>query len=275
MKWLDALNRHLQNGNCCVVVTVSGVEGSAPREVGARMVVGLNDVADTIGGGALEHDAIAHARGLMANCDDGAQVEAKTFSLGRDLAQCCGGKVSLNFEYHPTGKFNVVVFGAGHVAQSVAQLLQELPCYATFYDSREEWLNQLPIHASCAGTIKSHLLQQNPFGVVEQCPDRAYFLVMTHSHELDFDLVEAILGRGDSRYCGLIASKSKAARFRSRLSSKGFSQTELAKLTAPIGRELKTGKLPMEVAIAAVSEMLQHWRACHGSTQKTQATTRI
>lgn len=256
MIWLDALHSTIKAGQACVLVTVSDVQGSAPRAIGSRMLVSIDKVADTIGGGALEQQAIEHSRALLAGASTDALVESKDIVLGPELSQCCGGKLTLTYEYHPACLFNLVVFGAGHVAQSIAVLAQQLPCRARFYDSRKEWLDKIPVAQSGYGVITTKALGKNTFLAVEQCPDNAYFLVMTHDHELDFDLVEAILSRGDSTYCGLIASKSKAARFRSRLVRKGFTEPELAKLTAPIGQSESTGKLPMEVAIAAMSEML-------------------
>ena len=256
MIWLDALHSNIRRGRACVLVTVSAVEGSAPRHVGARMLVDAERIADTIGGGALEKQAIDYSKSLLNKASTTAIVESHSTVLGADVSQCCGGRVTLNYEYHPACLFNVVVFGAGHVAQCVATLLQHLPCRAHFYDARNQWLKQLPNGASTQGVINANLLAENPFLTVEQCPDSAYFLVMTHSHELDFELIEAILSRGDSAYCGLIASKSKAAAFRSRLARKGFTESELHRLTAPIGSAQHTGNLPMEVAIAAVSELL-------------------
>ncbi len=256
MIWLDALHASIRNGRACVLVTVSAVVGSAPRRVGSRMLVSEEKIADTIGGGALEQQAIVHSRLLLEQASTTAIVESHEHKLGADLSQCCGGRVTLNYDYHPACLFNVMVFGAGHVGQCVATLLQQLPCRAHFYDTREQWLDKLPAESS-QGAITTKLLGENAFLTVEQCPDNAYFLVMTHSHELDFELIEAILSRGDSAYCGLIASKSKSAVFRSRLARKGFTESELLKLTAPIGLAQRTGNLPMEVAIAAVSELLQ------------------
>jgi len=254
MIWLDALHATLKSGCACVLVTVASVQGSAPRHVGARMLVTRETLFDTIGGGALEQDAIHTAQNYLSEAGAESLVESKTLTLGSDLSQCCGGKVTLNFEYHPACVFNVVVFGAGHVAQSLAKILAEVQCRVSFYDSRKEWLSKLPTNAS---NVSAHELGKNAFLTVEQCPDNAFFLVMTHSHELDFDLVEAILSRGDSAFCGLIASKSKANRFESRLSRKGFTQSELQKLTAPVGEKQDAGELPMEVAVSMVHTMLK------------------
>ena len=256
MLWINALHETLNKGEACVLVTISEVAGSAPRRVGARMLVTSQRVCDTIGGGMLEQQAIEQCRSMLAAASKSHVIESRASVLGPDFTQCCGGSVTLSYEYHPACSLNVVVFGAGHVAQSVAKLLVELPCRAQFYDARTDWLNKLPVGSSSGGSIRAKKLGSNTFVEIEQCPDNAFYLVMTHSHELDFEIIEGVLTRGDSVYCGLIASKSKAAKFHSRLSRKGFTEHELEKLTAPIGEKSFRDNLPMEVAIAAVSEML-------------------
>ncbi len=257
MRWLDALQQYVKNGHACVLVSISDIQGSTPRKVGARMLVGKDSVIDTIGGGALEKQAIEHSQSMLAKAGSEAQFESHQMVLGTDLVQCCGGKVTLNYEYHPACAFNVVVFGAGHVAQCVATILKEIPCRAHFIDARTQWLKKIPSGDGFNANISTTVLDNNAFDAVQNCPDKAYYLVMTHSHELDFELVEAIISRGDSAYCGLIASKSKAVKFKARLTRKGFTESELAKLTAPIGAKQHCGNLPMEVAVAVVNELLQ------------------
>ena len=255
MSWLDALVRHRRLGTPCVVVTIESVRGSAPRGVGTRMTVGVDGFDGTVGGGALERAALEHARALIRSPDPAAASSLATFPLARALSQCCGGEVTLRFEPHPGVDFRVEVFGAGHVAQELARLLVRLPCRATFHDPREEWLARLGT-IDGADALGTRLLGENVHGAVEAGPADAYWLVMTHSHELDLDVVEAVLSRGDSRYCGLIASGSKATSFRGRLARKGFSDEEVARLTAPLGQRVETGNTPMEVAVAAVADVL-------------------
>jgi len=255
MDWISALQQAKLDAVACVLVNIVEVEGSAPRGVGARMVVGADFQADTIGGGSLEHSVISRAR-KMLNTSANACSETHQFSLGKHFSQCCGGRVTLQFDVIPACSVQLHVFGAGHVATALASVTAQLPWHTTFYDAREEWLEPLAQVATQQGVIETKLLSANPFLVVEQCSDNAYYLVMTHDHALDYELVEAILTRGDSRYCGLIASKSKAASFKSRLQRKGFTDAELALLTTPIGETIKTGNLPMEVAVAAVADIL-------------------
>lgn len=78
-----------------VLVTVATVEGSGPREAGAKMLVSRSALADTIGGGHLEMRAVEIARAMLA---DGRQRHIERFALGPSLGQCCGGVVHLAFE---------------------------------------------------------------------------------------------------------------------------------------------------------------------------------
>lgn len=260
MNWLDALSQCAAQNLSCALITVIESEGSVPRVLGTRMVVTEKECNDTLGGGALEHEAIEHARDILKAAVRGPVITHRQFVLGSDLTQCCGGRVKLQFDCHWSNDFILHVFGAGHVAQEVARVVQRLSCRATFHDSRKEWLQKLN---ACLDTdlttptsVTTSVLSENVHAAVEDCQPGSYFMVMTHSHELDMELVEAILARADTRYCGLIASRSKALSFRNRLKRKGFTEDELMSLTAPLGQHFQTGNTPMEVAIAAVGDVL-------------------
>ncbi|NUU01236.1 xanthine dehydrogenase accessory protein XdhC [Herbaspirillum robiniae] len=105
--WLAAL-RELQNAAVpAVLVTVAEIQGSTPREAGARMVYTADKQYDTIGGGHLEWRAAQIARGMLeaAGKEPGqqqgqlpAQRRLERIALGPSLGQCCGGVVFLTFE---------------------------------------------------------------------------------------------------------------------------------------------------------------------------------
>jgi xanthine dehydrogenase accessory factor len=78
-----------------VLVTVAIVQGSGPREAGARMLVSKDRLVDTIGGGHLEMRAVDTARAMLL---DGRERHIERFALGPSLGQCCGGVVHLAFE---------------------------------------------------------------------------------------------------------------------------------------------------------------------------------
>ena len=85
-------------GRTCVRVTVIDAQGSTPREAGAAMVVCEENQSGTIGGGALEFDAAAHARKMLGAAPTIWLRDVKAYALGPQLGQCCGGHVRLLFE---------------------------------------------------------------------------------------------------------------------------------------------------------------------------------
>jgi xanthine dehydrogenase accessory factor len=78
-----------------VLVTVAVVEGSVPREPGAKMLVDATRQWGTVGGGHLELRGIETARVMLAS---GETRRLERFPLGPSLGQCCGGVVQLAFE---------------------------------------------------------------------------------------------------------------------------------------------------------------------------------
>ncbi len=73
-------------------VLVAGTRGSAPRGPGAEMLVWQSGTEGSIGGGRLEFEAIATARGMLAKR---SEPRLTRHALGPELGQCCGGAVTL------------------------------------------------------------------------------------------------------------------------------------------------------------------------------------
>lgn len=94
VRLLDAIDRH----GAAAMVTVAAARGSSPREAGARMIVNSDGTfTGTIGGGALEWQAIALAQAALAR-GPAPTAEMRRFALGPELGQCCGGQVDLLVE---------------------------------------------------------------------------------------------------------------------------------------------------------------------------------
>lgn len=238
---------------CVVEIEVLQAQGSTPREAGARMWVSATDTRGTIGGGNLEYTALKVAREMLLS---GESRRERRIALGASLGQCCGGAVLLRFtlrEDFPREEppvFEVVLFGAGHVGKEVARILERLPCRLTWVDPRPE------MFPAEVGSRVRVVIEEEPAWMVEEASRGAYFLVMTHSHALDLELVERVLRRGDFAYLGLIGSETKAAKFRARLARRGFAPEQIARLTSPVGL-FKGGKHPAEVAVSAVAQILE------------------
>jgi len=143
------------------------------------------------------------------------------------------------------------LYGAGHVAQALIRLMSELPFEVTWIDSRAELLPApLPdnVHPLCVRT---------PTNTVSSAPAGTRFLVMTHDHGLDYALCRKILERNEFTWLGLIGSKSKGARFRSRLARDGIAADTIARLISPIGVEGVNSKWPAAIAVAVAAQLLQ------------------
>jgi xanthine dehydrogenase accessory factor len=78
-----------------VLITVARVDGSVPREPGARMLVDASGQWGTVGGGHLELRGVETARAML---EQGEARRLERFPLGPSLGQCCGGVVHLAFE---------------------------------------------------------------------------------------------------------------------------------------------------------------------------------
>src|SRR5262245_31938574 len=135
--WIEKLSELRNKGRPCALVVVTDVEGSGPRESGARMLVANGDIVwGTIGGGNLEKQAIEHATQLSKR--GGALSESVDYPLGEKVGQCCGGRVTLFFETFPWTRRKVAIFGAGHVAQAIAGLHAYLQTELVLIDGRRE-----------------------------------------------------------------------------------------------------------------------------------------
>ncbi len=95
-EWIGDLYEKITAGNACVLVTVAGIRGSVPREVGAKMLVTDHETIGTIGGGQLEYKCTQIAFNTLNNEEDGSRL--RKFPLGANCGQCCGGVVDVLFE---------------------------------------------------------------------------------------------------------------------------------------------------------------------------------
>ncbi len=257
-----------------VVVEVRAHQGSVPRETGTRMLVAADEAVGTIGGGHLELKAIADARQLLRlrvapspsrerkpDADPPAAA-VQRIALGPSLGQCCGGVVELSFTAlascdlndwpTPAPLFTLQLYGAGHVGRAIVRLLGGIHCRVQWIDEREGEFptDPLPPHIErvCVEPVHAE---------VAAAPPGACYLVLTHSHELDLAITQAILARGDFGYFGLIGSKTKRARFEHRLCDRGFAPSIVARMTCPIGVPGIDGKEPEVLAVGVVAQLLQ------------------
>jgi xanthine dehydrogenase accessory factor len=356
-RWLESLRTLKETREPAVLVTVTDVHGSTPRECGAKMLVTASSVIGTIGGGQLEYQCTRMAVLRLGEGEEESTSFVQRFPLGSNCGQCCGGVVEVLFEkvagaawvpdllgyydqrapvvlvtafgadgqalkflvsaaecraYGATSAeveaavadvarqklrghsrraerlrvnvpehisllleplmsstFNLAIFGAGHVGSAVVATMAGLDCHIRWIDNRRDiFPAKVPADVTC-------LESGSPQLEVAAMPSGAFYLVMTHSHPLDFEICGQILERGDFAYLGLIGSVSKRRRFEKLMRKQGMPDAVLDRLTCPIGVAGIESKKPEAIAIAVAAELLQKHEASTASEVKPRANLRV
>lgn len=229
-------------GERAVLVTVVKATGSTPRAPGARMLVLADGTTlGTVGGGRIEHEAVAVAQDVFRSGEARLIEHALTQSLG----MCCGGSMTLFLE--PIGGApKLIIFGAGHVGAALCKIALATGFVVHVADERDELLTQ--------GRLPQAVLHPDlddpalPFG------PNTFVMVTTHDHALDQQLVEKALKK-DFGWLGLIGSRRKAELTRERLSSKGFSAERIARVRSPVGLAIGA-ETPEEIAVSILAELV-------------------
>jgi len=248
MELFQEISRLLEEGRSFVLATVVEAQGSTPQKPGSKMVV-LEDgtVRGTVGGGAIEKQIVDAALELLSKGEASRLIETH---LTHDLGMCCGGKMRVFLERHAAAD-QLFVFGAGHVGREVALLADRAGFRVTVVDGRAEWVSPERFPGL------SRLLLKDPVDFARALEGSAtsYFCIVTHDHAMDQAVVEALL-RKPSAYLGVIGSRRKAERFRTRLGAAGFTEQELSRMRSPMGLAIQA-LTPVEIAISIVGELVQ------------------
>ena len=257
----DDIRAFLNKRPDSVLIEVTDVKGSAPRDAGAWMLVARDMIFRTIGGGQLEYVAIDHARKILA----GGRDSPMDVPLGPEIGQCCGGRVGLSFRRVNRGlaedlvakvdaeiatRPHIYVFGAGHVGDALAYSLSLTPVRVILVDTREAEL--MAVDAPGVETCLAAMPEQ----VVRSAPPGSAFIVLTHDHALDFLIVAEALQRDDALYIGMIGSKSKKATFKNWLKREIGSDDLFENLVCPVGGSVVKDKRPEVIAALAAAEVL-------------------
>ena len=158
------------------------------------------------------------------------------------------------FEPVLASDMNIAVFGAGHVGSAVVNALSTLDCNIRWVDNRRNIFRHVPRNVRPIET-------EFPALEVAALPAASSFLVMTHSHALDFEICDKVLRRNDALYCGLIGSRSKRRRFEKRYRQQGMPEALLEALVCPIGVAGIAGKKPAEIAVAVAADVLRRYES--------------
>ncbi|MBV8519419.1 MAG: xanthine dehydrogenase accessory protein XdhC [Acidobacteria bacterium] len=249
--FFEAQNELLESGAAFVAVTVVDTLGSTPQDRGAKMLVTENGRHfGTVGGGKIEVRCIDEALGLLRDAD-APPTRFVQWSLEKDIGMTCGGIVRVYFESFNAPRWNIVVFGAGHVASALIELMLRLDCRITCIDPREEWLSRLPSSTKLTKVLTSDMPAE-----VAKIRDGSFVLLMTMGHTTDRPILIEILRTRTFPYLGVIGSNAKAKRLRQDVRDAGLPDEAQRAFFCPVGLELGSNH-PQEIAISVAAQMLQ------------------
>ncbi|GAW37066.1 xdhC and CoxI family protein [Roseovarius sp. A-2] len=257
---VDRFERFLETEDETVLVCITSVEGSAPRECDAMMLVSSARIEGTIGGGQLEFMAIERARAMLKATERSATM---TVALGPEIGQCCGGRVGLSFDvltadsradflaqraFDAETRPVVHICGAGHVGRALAGLFVQMPVRTVLIDTRDAELRL------CRAPVE-RCLTAIPEAEIRGAEPRSAFIILTHDHALDFLLTSEALSRGDAAYVGLIGSATKRTKFE-RYHADQSARIGTHRLVCPIGTTGSGDKRPEVIAAFVAAEVM-------------------
>ena len=255
-------------GQCCggaVNLWFDRFDGDDLRFVDSALEARTNDptvIATLLNGHGRSRRAVITAQSMlhakfMVEWDDAARA-----SIGRLLnAPRSGASARLlpARAQHPAVLLeradsrhqHLCLFGAGHVGRAIVNVFADLPFDILWIDERPDAFPE----ATPVNVVKR--CTSSPLEAVANAPRDTWHLVMTHSHDLDYELCAAILRKNDHGWAGLIGSDTKATCFNVRFAREGITAQAIARLTSPIGWEGIRSKLPGAIAVSVAAQLLR------------------
>jgi len=243
----DEIQKVSKSGCKAALCTVVKTKGSAPRKVGAKMIVYEdNSIKGTIGGGDLEKKVIDEAIEVIN------KNEASIFKhdLLHQHSMCCGGVVEIFIE--PIMKIKkLFVFGAGHTGRALAKFANDTGFEVFLIDDRKEYIGQCNVE----GINKMNLEHTSALQALT-FDKNTYVVITTYSHQIDRDIL-AYCVKKTWAYLGMIGSSRKV-----NLTKKLFiesaigSEDELSKIHMPIGIDINA-ETPEEIAVSILAELIK------------------
>jgi len=242
--------RLLEMHEAFVRATVVRAVGSVPGKVGSSMIVRSDgSTVGTVGGAQLEEEVKALARTAFARREgDLHHFDLQAWKPG-GLASLCGGSVDIAVEF-VGARPNLILWGGGHVAQALAQLLPTLEYDYSVADDRQEWVT---VERFPTAERRQVVAPERLFEVFEPAS-------FTHLYLLGYDAMRdlEVLAVAVERFpntIGLIASASKREHMFAKLRERGVSREALARVRSPVGLPIGA-EAPSEIAVSIVAEIV-------------------
>ena len=211
-------------GEVFVLATIVRIEGSSPRDNGAKMLVSADSsIWGTIGGGMFEKLVIDDCLGLLKGNANNLLKTYRFAESGPDATGMrCGGEAEVFMEVN-RNLDHLMIFGGGHIGRDLAKIAQGLDFKVIVVDDRPEILKE---YQSPVKVIQTDEQYRKNFPSIDK---NSYVVIVTHGHKCDREVLEQVVNQ-ECAYIGMIGSRTKIAKTYSDLEKAGIERIRLEKL---------------------------------------------
>ncbi|GAC1356335.1 MAG: XdhC/CoxI family protein [Ktedonobacteraceae bacterium] len=258
----NEIQNALQHGERVVIATVVKTIGSAPCEIGKKMLVRADgSINESIAGPQTDGKVVQEA--LHALSDGRSQIVHVHIDADQgEAVGSCGATLEVLLEVlRPEPR--LIIAGAGYVAQALARLSLYLDYRIIVVDDRRDFANPQAFGDKIQlafGDIPQTIRQLEP-------NESSWIVIVTRGHTLDKDALRAAL-ESNAAYIGMIGSPSKVKNIFKALLKEGVAPERLAHVHAPIGLDIGA-ETPDEIALSIAAEMLMLRKKGTGAPLKT------
>ena len=193
-----------REGVRAALATIIVRKGSTPRKDAAKMLIYEDGrQIGTIGGGCSEAEVCREALAAIRSEKPKLLAFDLTAEDAEESALLCGGTMEVYLEPVLPDP-SLVIFGAGHIGQSVAAIASTLGFKLTVADDRIKYANRerFPGAEAIAVGAWEEIFKQVPVNSF------SYILIATRGHQYDLACLRFAVGT-PARYIGLLGSRRK------------------------------------------------------------------
>jgi xanthine dehydrogenase accessory factor len=285
----------LQEEKRLILMVVIANEGSSPGRKGFKMLVSKQQMYGTIGGGIMEHKLVEYAESLLnkTHFEPFIKHQIHDKSASKDQSgMICSGQQTIAFfdidascfavldeilsdevvtiyysnqgikmyetknnEWHFSETNSLVqkvfIIGGGHVGLALSEVLSKLNFEIHLLDHREN-LNTMEVNHF----VKSKAVIEFE-SIANHIPegDNSYVVIMSFGYRTDDIIIRRLLDK-NFKYIGMLGSAAKIETLFKNLEADGFDKTQIDKVYAPIGLDIKS-ETTYEIAVSVAAQLIK------------------
>jgi xanthine dehydrogenase accessory factor len=154
-----------------------------------------------------------------------------------------------------TGAQRLIIVGAGHIAQPLAQLGSMLGFHITVIDDRAAFANRERFPNADQIIVRPFAAAIEALELDRHC----YLLSVTRGHAFDEEVLRTALRKRNGAFIGMIGSRRRVRATLERIAETGVPASELDEVHAPLGVDLGA-ETPAEIAVSIIAEIIRERR---------------